>query len=205
MGNPGAQPSGAAPARPIVIEQGFDPAHLASVAALYDEAFGAKVAVAIPDPAARRAVIEAELCPDHSLVALRGDTVIGVAGFKDASGSFTGGITPGTLMRELGLRRATRALLVLSLLDRRAARGVLLMDGIAVGEAYRGEGAGSALLRELITLAGASGYESIRLDVIDTIDDARRLYEKIGFTPIRTSRFPYLRWLLGFGASTEMA
>ena len=161
--------------------------------------------MAIPDPAARRAVIEAGLCPDHSVVARRGDTVIGVAGFKDSSGSFTGGITPGTLMRELGLRRAPRALLVLSLLDRRAARGVLLMDGIAVGERYRGEGAGSALLRELIALAGSSGYDSIRLGVIDTNVNARRLSQRTGFTPIRTSHFPYLRWLLGFGASTEMA
>ena len=204
MSNPGEQPHQVGTDPQTVIERGFDAADLPLVAGLYDEAFGAKIAVAIPDPAARRAVIEAGLRPGHSLVAKRGSTVIGVAGFQDASGAFTGGITPASLRRELGIRRAVRALLVLSLLERRAGSGVLLMDGIAVSEQYRGEGAGSALLRALIAYARSSGYRSIRLDVIDTNVAARRLYEQIGFVPTRTSHFPYLRWLLGFGASTQM-
>ena len=48
------------------------------------------------------------------------------------------------------------------------------------------------------------GVGMVRLDVIDTNHGAQRLYERSGFVPLRIEKFPYLRWLLGFGASTTM-
>lgn len=204
MSSPGEATREGAQPGPLVVRRGFGDEHRQRVAVLYEEAFGPKIAAAIPRPAARAAVIAGGLRPDHALVALRGDQVVGVAGFKTARGGLTGGITPSALRDELGTLGALRALLVLALMERRPASGELLMDGIAVSSAHRGTGAGTALLRATIDLARASGCRSVRLDVIDTNHAARRLYERVGFTVVRTSRFPYLRWLLGFGASTQM-
>lgn len=189
---------------PLVVQRGFGDEHRHRVAVLYEEAFGPKIAAAIPRPAARAAVIERGLRPDHALVAIRGNEIVGVAGFKDEMGSLTGGITPRVLRGELGIAGAVRAMAVLALMERRPSPGELLMDGIAVSATHRGTGAGTALLRATIDLARSAGCRTVRLDVIDTNRAARRLYERVGFTAVRTSRFPYLRWLLGFGASTQM-
>ncbi|MBK7177638.1 MAG: GNAT family N-acetyltransferase [Chloroflexi bacterium] len=53
--------------------------------------------------------------------------------------------------------------------------------------------------------AQQEGYQSVRLGVIETNPAAQRLYERVGFVSIKTEHFAYLKWLLGFGAATEMA
>ena len=78
------------------------------------------------------------------------------------------------------------------------------MDGIVVDASARGRGIGTRLLNELTTFGKSNGYETVRLDVIDTNPSARRMYERNGFTATRTESFGYLRWLLGFGASTTL-
>lgn len=78
------------------------------------------------------------------------------------------------------------------------------MDGIAVQEDYRGNGIGGLLLQNVLDYAKQNDFTSIRLDVIDDNPDAQRLYERWGFNPIRTQKFPYLRWFFGFGGVTTM-
>ena len=78
------------------------------------------------------------------------------------------------------------------------------MDGIVVHPEMRGQGIGTRLLSELNAFACQEGYNKIRLDVIDTNPAARRFYERNGFVATKTEHFGYLRWLLGFGASTTM-
>lgn len=63
------------------------------------------------------------------------------------------------------------------------------------------EGCGLRLGRRCVI---RQGYCALRLDVIDTNPVARRLYERVGFQPVRTERFPYMKWLLGFAAATQM-
>jgi ribosomal protein S18 acetylase RimI-like enzyme len=102
------------------------------------------------------------------------------------------------------LVRGNWAALIFSLYERRPLPGRLLMDGIAVREGLRGRGIGTRLLQQLSDYAAQQGYESIRLDVIDINPGARRLYERYGFEAIKTERFEYLRWLIGFGGATTM-
>ena len=73
-----------------------------------------------------------------------------------------------------------------------------MMDGIVVDPQMRGNGIGTRLLSEITTFATSDEHATIRLDVIDTNPAARRLYER------KTEHFGYLRWLLGFGASTKL-
>ena len=79
----------------------------------------------------------------------------------------------------------------------------LLMDGIAVHAEMRGQGIGTRLLEAVLDFARSHGYNSVRLDVVDTNPGARRLYERMGFVVVRTREYPYLR-SLGFSAVTTM-
>lgn len=77
------------------------------------------------------------------------------------------------------------------------------MDGIAVAPDVRGRGVGGLLIEEVAAVAAEQDCREIRLDVIDTNPRARALYERRGFTAVRTEHTPYLRRLL-FGAVTTM-
>lgn len=174
-------------------------------ARLYDQAFGPKFAVAIRSRQARRAILQQAFVGDFALTARHGDKLVGLAGFHTPDGALTGGITAGRLLSALGVVRGLRAALVFGLYEREPADGELLMDGIAVDPDYRGRGIGGRLLRNIVDHARTHGFATVRLDVIDTNPDAQRLYERFGFSAVRTQAFPGLRWLLGFGAATTMA
>ena len=190
--------------RQIRYQLTLPPEHFGAAAALYDDAFGAKFALAVPDRDRRVDLLEKCLMGDHAVVALEGERLVGIAGFHSPAGSLTGGIVLSSLIAHLGLLRAVRAALVFGFYERRPDAGELVMDGIAVAEDCRGLGIGTRLLQEVAAHGRAERYEHVRLDVVDTNPAARRLYERNGFVAVNTETFPYLRWLFGFGASTEM-
>ena len=173
-------------------------------AELYDEAFGAKFALAVRDRDKRILLLSESLQLSFALSALENGTLAGLAGFHTSRGGLTGGMTLKELLRHQGLFRGLWAAMVFSLYERSTQESELLMDGIAVKEDMRGKGIGTKLLDELKKYAAANGYSSIRLDVIDTNPGARQLYERQGFIPTRTEEFAHLRRFLGFGASTTM-
>ncbi|GGQ10184.1 GNAT family N-acetyltransferase [Streptomyces roseolilacinus] len=173
------------------------------VAALYWEAFGRKLAPALDPPDEGRAFIAAHLHHDRGVVALAGDRVVGVAGYRLGGRALTGG-GAWDVLSAYGPFRGLPRLAVLALFERTPAPGELVMDGIAVEAGHRGTGIGSLLLREVAAVAAENGCRRIRLDVIDVNPRARALYERHGFTPHHTERTPYLRGLLGFGAVTTM-
>ncbi|MFD3532610.1 GNAT family N-acetyltransferase [Streptomyces sp. NPDC058664] len=173
------------------------------VAALYWEAFGRKLAPALDPPDAGRAFIAAHLQHDRGVTALTDGRVVGVAGYRLGDRALTGGGVKDVLSA-YGLFRGLPRLAILALFEREPAEGELVMDGIAVEAAHRGTGIGGLLLREIATLAADHGCRRIRLDVIDANPRARALYERHGFTAVRTERTPWLRGLMGFGAVTTM-
>ena len=152
----------------------------------------------------RLGVLTASLNPHRGIAATRGSDLVGIAGFHHDGKSLTSGMSFSMLRRVLGTPGAIRAVLVLMLFERRTKPGELLMDGIVVKEDHRGEGIGSGLFMELEAFARGNEYTSIHLDVVDTNPGARRLYERLGFVPIRTERTPYLKNVMGFSASTTM-
>jgi len=188
----------------MVVQQGFPNELRASAAELYDAAFGAKLSVAISNPSSRKAVLKKGFNPVFSFVAVSSGEMVGITGFKTKQGSLTGGISFRAVKEETGYCGAIRAVLILALLERKQVAGQLLMDGISVSPKMRGRGIGTKLIHSLIAYAEKEGYRSVRLDVIDTNPAARRLYERVGFVTVKTEKFAYLKWLLGFGAATQM-
>ena len=189
---------------PIEYRVGLPEALRQQAALLYDEAFGAKLGLAIPDSAKRVAVLAACLQLDYAVGAIQGQTLLGIAGFRTAQGGLTDGGDLSTLRQELSLAQTARAVVVLALFERPTTSGQLLMDGLSVSAKARGQGVGTALLATLEDYARAERYTHIRLDVIDTNTAARRLYERLGFVAQDTADFEVLRGVLGFGASTTM-
>jgi len=53
--------------------------------------------------------------------------------------------------------------------------------GIAVDEGWRGRGVGSALMQAAETWARERGLDSLELDVAGPNNDARRLYDRLGY------------------------
>lgn len=188
----------------LSFQWGLPEAHRESAAFLYDEAFGQKFRIAVGSEQQRRTLLKRCFQGDYALVVIAGEKLVGLAGFHTPKGSFTGGITYRELVSLLGFVAGSWAALIFGFYDRTPGKGELLMDGIAVHRDYRGKGIGGKMLEEMAAYAGENKYEKVRLDVIDSNPKAKKLYERIGFRTVGTQRFPYLRWLFGFGGSTAM-
>ncbi|MFE5675400.1 GNAT family N-acetyltransferase [Streptomyces erythrochromogenes] len=189
----------------VVVRRGVPRGTEEQVAELYWEAFGRKLGAALGPPERGRAFIAGHLHHDRAAVALApgGDRVLGVAGYRLGGRALTGGGARDVL-RAYGPFRGLPRLAVLALLERTPEPGELVMDGIAVDPAHRGAGIGSRLLTEIAAVAAEHGCCRVRLDVIDVNTGARALYERHGFSAVRTERTPYLERLMGFAAVTTM-
>ena len=187
----------------IIVERGLPAGHHRQVAELYYDAFQQKFAPIFRDRAKGVAVLEKSLNAPFAMVARRGDELLGVAGFQYAEKSFLTFAFP-TFHHVFGLLPGALKYLTFGLFARPQRAGELLMDGIVVHPAARGQGVGTLLLHALFDIAQQQQMRTIRLDVVDTNPAARRLYERLGFVAVKTHRYPLLRTIFGFSASTTM-
>lgn len=186
------------------ISPGFQPAERAQVAALYWEAFGAKLRGVLGPTDRALSFIADHLDPDFGLVARDASGVIlGVAGFKTAHGAL---ISAGIMdvIRCYGWLSSIWRLPLLALVERGLTPDELLMDGICVTTQARGMGVGTALLNAIKSEAGARGLTTVRLDVIDTNPRARALYEREGFAARGQENLGPLSRVFGFRHATRM-
>jgi len=140
---------------------------------------------------------------EQSIYAVQDDQLVGFAGIQHGRQKlFKGSLRP--FIKHLGFFRGLFVAFILSLFERPYTDNELLMDGICVDKQMRGQGVGSALLASIQAFAQENGYQTIRLDVVDTNPKARKLYERIGFEAQETQRHPFTQKLLGFSASTRM-
>ncbi len=65
--------------------------------------------------------------------------------------------------------------------------GVCEMKRLFVRPAYRGQGLGFRLAMQIVNEASALGYSVMRLDTLDSLDSAMRMYAAMGFQ----RRMPY--------------
>ncbi|MFD3497989.1 GNAT family N-acetyltransferase [Streptomyces sp. NPDC058676] len=188
---------------PVTVQRGVPAGAELRAAELYWEAFGRKLGPALNPPGKAVPFIAAHLNADRAVCALLDGQLVGLAGYQLGGRALTGG-SASSVLRAYGLLGGPHRLLLLALFERRPAPGQLVMDGIAVAPDVRGRGVGSLLIEEVAAVAAGQDCREIRLDVIDTNPRARALYERRGFTAVRTEHTPYLRRLLGFGAVTTM-
>lgn len=193
-----------------IIENGLVEPLRAAAVEVFDEAFGAKMALAIPDAEKCRAVISEGLDGDHLIVATIGGELAGVAALCTRDDPYAGGslsdesITWAMLRRHLGTLGAVRAALVLPAFGHRPQADELYLEDIAVAGAARGRGIGSKLLAEVEIIARELGKARVRLQVTDSNARAHELYARRGYVVVGTNRFGFLRRFIGFGGVYTM-
>ncbi len=179
------------------------PARRRPAADLLFDAFQSKFAPLLGGRSHAVALFAACLHPDRAFVALRQGELVGLAGLHYAEKRFLEFPWP-AVAAEYGLLAALPRALVLRFIGSPAVPGELSVDFLAVAEGWRGRGIGTRLLHEVSALARAEGMHAVRLDVVDTNSAARRLYERLGFSPTSTLRLPLLFRPAGFSALTTM-
>lgn len=188
----------------IRIEHGFADADRPLIAALYWEAFGAKLGRAMGPRRKALAFFERALNPSHALCARDADgTLLGVAGFKTFDGALVGG-TMTDMSRVYGWPGTLWRVALLAALERDTENARFLMDGLFVAPSARGRGVGSELLSAIAREARHRGYAEVRLDVVEGNDRARALYEREGFRAVATQSTGLLHHVFGFRSATTM-
>lgn len=186
------------------IQNGYREEDQALAAALYWEAFGAKLGTSMAPSEKALEFFRRVMRPDHAIAAYEADgTLLGIAGFKTSEGALAGG-SFADLRAVYGLFGACWRGLLLSLLERDIDNTNFLMDGIFVTEVARGRGIGQKLLDAVRQEAGRRGYSTVRLDVIDTNPRAKALYLRNGFEEGETQELGILSGLFGFKSATQM-
>ncbi|WP_367648075.1 GNAT family N-acetyltransferase [Ruegeria arenilitoris] len=189
----------------VRIERGFAEAERPKAAALFWQAFAAKLHKVMGPDKKGLVFIEHAINPQFALVARdSSNQMLGLAGFK----TMDGGLVEGSLSdmaKIYGWFGATWRGLLLSVLERDLQPGVSQMDGIFVAAEARGQGVGTALLSAIKDEARKSGMAEVQLDVIDTNPRAKALYEREGFRVVSKEKTGPFRYLFGFSSATRMS
>lgn len=190
--------------RILQITPGFEETERPRIAALYWQAFGPKLGLLLGPRDRALHYITNALNPGHAICARDGSgEIIGVAGFKTAEGSLVDGHFS-RMVADYGRIGAALRFAALAALSTDIDNTRFLVDGLFVAEEARDRGVGTRLLEAIAQEAAGRGYREIRLDVIDSNDRARNLYERRGFVAVEHSRTGLLSILFGFNSATVM-
>ncbi len=138
------------------------------------------------------------LDPGHTVLALRGDVLLGVMALKDRSGEAMGASLR-DYARTYGRLRGPIRLALLALLGEGAPANTLMVDALAVAAEARGQGVGGRLLGEAEAITTERGHRELALDVLADNLGAIRLYERNGYAITSSGRlWPPLSTLFGF-------
>lgn len=173
-------------------------------AELYWQAFGSKLTRVMGPKHKAIAFLQQAFRSDHAILALsEHGKLLGLIGFKTRAGSFAGG-TWADMRHIYGPVGALWRVGLLSMLSRDVENERFLLDGICVTARARSQGIGTMLMSAFCDEARARGYPAVRLDVVSNNPRARALYERLGFTVLKTERLGLLRFVFGFEGSTAM-
>jgi len=188
----------------VEIRRGLPDLYLRQAAELYYEGFRQKFEPILNSPGQGVAILEESFDPELATIAVYQDQLAGIAGLQYSGHDFVNFRTSAFVRQYGWLRGLFKVLLLYFFFAERGSKGELAIESIVVHPAMRGKGIGTRLLKAVFDFARARGFGSVRLEVVDTNPDARRLYERMGFVATKTRRYPYLRRMMGFSAATTM-
>jgi ribosomal protein S18 acetylase RimI-like enzyme len=186
----------------IEIHLGLPERYRRQAAELFYEAFREKFQPLMTSSEHGVTILAKGLVPEMMIVALAGQQIVGAAGLYYHKKVFC---NPGlsSFVEEFGWLSGFFRF-VMFLLFIVGGDHDLTIDAIAVTASMRGKGVGTQLLEVVFDFARQNGFKSVSLEVVDTNPAARRLYERLGFVPTKTRKYPYLRNLMGFSTATMM-
>jgi ribosomal protein S18 acetylase RimI-like enzyme len=149
------------------------------------------------------AILERSLDVELALIALYQDRLAGFLGLQYENRPFFQ-FKRSHFIRELGFLRGLLVFLLFTLSATPIQKTEMFINVIVVDASMRGRGIGTSLINAAFEIAQQNQFHAILLDVVDTNPEARRLYERMGFIPMRTREYRYLRNLIGSSAVTTM-
>ncbi len=171
--------------------------------AIFYEAFRRMLEPLVGVPARTQPLIAAGFELERMLGAVNEGRLVGLAGLHYGGRSFST-FPRQVWVRALGPVRGLWASFVLNQLHEPCPPDHLRIEALAVDAACRGLGAGSALLEASFDFARRQGFSAVRLEVVDTNINARRLYVRMGFEPVAVHRYPFIGDWLGFSGEEVM-
>ncbi len=179
--------------------------HREQAGLIYFEAFRRKLQPLVGKPAKAIPLLTAGLNLEMNMGALEDGALLGVAGLHNRQGIYAH-VALRRSVEALGPARGLFGWAALNLFDvgPGCPDGELRVAALAVDAAARGRGVGSRLLEAVFDKARRENYRAVRLEVVDTNTGARRLYERLGFSVVKTHRYPFLRRWLGFSGDCVM-
>ncbi len=148
-------------------------------------------------------VLELDMDEECAIVASENGEFAGVAGIQFGNKRLVQS-RKRTFIRTFGVVEGLVRFGAFQVISKTSESKVLTFDGLVVPEKMRGKGVGSRLLQGVKDYATDRGFTSLKLDVLDTNPRAKKLYERLGFKPVKTRQYPYLDFL-GFSGVTTMA
>ncbi|RKX78531.1 MAG: hypothetical protein DRP87_06100 [Spirochaetes bacterium] len=175
------------------------------IAELFWEAFGSKYKSLYINKDQGIAIVRDSLRFDQGLYACLSNRVVGFLGFHYGSHRFTD-FRFDVFRRQFSLPGALLRFSILTtfLPGRIKEPGEIRIDSVAVDSELRGKGIGTTLIEEAISLAKKMGFRSIRLEVIDSNERAKKLYERLGFKTAKYVNFGILARGAGFSGEYVM-
>lgn len=187
----------------VHIQKDIKSADVSDVAHLFLQAFARKLQPILGhrDDAYHYLVDNLDL--SRVIAATSNGKIVGIAGYHDQGRQLVV-VTLRRLCKQYGLWAGLKQFAWAVVSARSPKANELLMDGISVHSDYRGRGIGSQLLDAICELAAELGKEKIRLDVINTNPDAKRLYERKGFVVTKTQELNSFSKAFGFESVSTM-
>jgi ribosomal protein S18 acetylase RimI-like enzyme len=178
--------------------------HKEDSARILYEAFQRKLYPVLKNPEKAKKLLAVSLRPSLIIGAKSGNTLLGVAGLAYRGNTFCRASIR-DCFHHLGLARGILGWIVLNLfMDGTCTPADLRIAALAVDDGSRSQGIGTQIIQRVFEYASSEGFQAVRLEVVDTNQDALRLYKRLGFETVRTIRFGILRDWLGFSAEIEM-
>lgn len=165
----------------VTVTPGFVETQRGAIAALFWQVFEDKLGFILGPKSRALPYIAASLQPSYGFCCTGPEGVLlGAAGIKTRKGGLLAG-SHRDLVAVYGRWGAMWRSVLLGAFARNVPPGVLLLDGIFVAEAARGQGIGGRLLSAVVETARSHGFKQVHLDVAIQNAPARALYDRHGF------------------------
>lgn len=188
---------------PIEIQETLPDELRRQAAEVYWDAFAMKLHALVPGKEKAISLLARVFNPPQAIIAVQQGRCLGIAGLHYRGRTFVS--TPYAIFRqELGWLRGYFGALMLHAFEPKPAENELRIECLAVSPEARGKGIGTRLLAAVYAAARTRGFNAVRLEVVDTNLEARRLYVREGFVWVKTDRIPLVRYFAGFSAQDVM-
>jgi ribosomal protein S18 acetylase RimI-like enzyme len=185
------------------IQKGLPVEFCAQAGSILQEAFSQKLSVIICDAGKAGQVINGSIDPQMCFSAFGKEELYGLAGMQIGQRRFLNARW-NACRSVLGFWPGLYAFLLFHLFYGKENPNEIYIDVAAVKPEWRGHGIGAQLLGKIADYGRELGMRAISLDVVNTNHGAYRLYERMGFLPVKKIRYPIPEKLVGFTASTIM-